>query len=379
MDLIIPKKALLRLLTHCQGVADKKSAMPALANVLLTTEGASLRVSATDLYLAVSGTAGCDVSTKGSVAVPAKDLFERVKAMPDGPLQILANDACATTLKAVGAPRRYTIHGIPGREFPLLPVPPPDARPLALPPALLASAIARTAFAISTDESRPHVNSLCVETRGDRVVFVATDGHRLAKTEATIAGLGAAAGQMLVTIKGVSELRKLLDAALADKEAPVDAITLTLSGPNVFFELAGVRFSVKLVDAQFPPYQQVIPETTAHSARVPRVAVAEAARAVAVAAGDKTGGVKFTFSPGVLRVSSESADHGSGFDQVAIDYSGPEVAVGVQPKYVLDALGAVDGDEVLLGFGGELDPVVVRPSDEPDGQSYVCVIMPMRI
>src|SRR5262245_11265276 len=100
MDLVAPKKDLLRLVSRCQGVADKKSAMPVLANVLLAAEGNALRVSATDLYLSVSGQSPADVTTAGSVAVPAKDLFERIKAMPDGPVQVTAKDGAHTTLKA---------------------------------------------------------------------------------------------------------------------------------------------------------------------------------------------------------------------------------------------------------------------------------------
>src|SRR5689334_4612241 len=123
MDLVIAKKDLLRLVARCQGVADKKSAMPALANILLAAEGNALHVAATDLYLSVSGQTNADISTAGAVAVPAKDLLERVKAMPDGPIQITAGDGAQTTLKAVGSPRRYTLHGMPGGEFPQLPKP----------------------------------------------------------------------------------------------------------------------------------------------------------------------------------------------------------------------------------------------------------------
>src|SRR5690349_5090853 len=132
MDLVIPKKDLLRLVARCQGVADKKSAMPALANVLLAAEGNMMRVAATDLYLAVSGQTPAEVATSGSVAVPARDLLERVKAMPDGPVQITSTDEAQTTIKAVGSPRRYTLHGMPGREFPQLPRPAPDAAALEL-------------------------------------------------------------------------------------------------------------------------------------------------------------------------------------------------------------------------------------------------------
>src|SRR5678815_4069963 len=116
MDLVAPKKDLLRLVSRCQGVADKKSAMPVLANVLLNAEGNHLRVSATDLYLAVAGQVQAEVSAAGTVAVPAKDFFERIKAMPEGPIQLTSKDAAQTTLQAVGTPRRYTIHGMPGTD-----------------------------------------------------------------------------------------------------------------------------------------------------------------------------------------------------------------------------------------------------------------------
>src|SRR3954471_19964188 len=224
MDLVIPKKDLLRLVARCQGVADKKSAMPALANILLAADGNTLRVAATDLYLSVSGHTHAEVATAGSVAVPAKDLLERVKAMPDGlPVQIIATEGAQTTLKAVGSPRRYTLHGIPGGEFPQLPKPAPDAPSLELPVELLSLLIARTHFSISSDETRPHVNSGLFEWVGDRVRLVSTDGHRLSKMEATVNGSSATA-TMLIPLKAITELRRLAEEARSEK----DATTVTI-------------------------------------------------------------------------------------------------------------------------------------------------------
>lgn len=376
MDLVIPKKDLLRLVARCQGVADKKSAMPALANILLTAEGNALRVAATDLYLSMSGQTMAEVNTAGSVAVPAKDLLERVKAMPEGPVQILATEGAQTTLKAVGSPRRYTLHGIPGGEFPALPKPAPDAPSLELPVELLSLLIARTHFSISSDETRPHVNSGLFEWAGDRVRMVSTDGHRLSKMEATVTGSSATA-TMLIPLKAVAELRRLSDEARAEKDAPT--VTITQSGPNAFFGIAGMQFSVKLVDAAFPPYQQVIPALSDRSLRAPRAQLADALRAVSLAASDRTGGVKLSVGPSTLRITSESPESGNGFDELPVDYSGPEITIGFNAKYFLDVLTAIDDDEVVLGVGGELDPAVVRPATECNDQSYLAVVMPMRI
>jgi DNA polymerase-3 subunit beta len=377
MDVVIARKDLHRLVKRCQGIADKKSAMPALANVLLSAEGGALHVSATDMYLAISGQAPAEVTASGSVAVPAKDLFERVGKMPDGPIQIVTKDGTHTTLKAVGSPRRYTLHGIPGSDFPALPEASVDAASLDLPASLLALLIKRTKFSISADETRAHVNSALLEWAGDRVRMVSTDGHRLSKMEVTATGTSAVA-TMLIPKKAIEELGRLADDSMSDKDgSPV--VTISQSGPNAFFAIAGMTFSVKLVDAQFPPYQQVIPAVTDRLIRAPREQLERALDAVRIAASDRTGGVKLTTSADVLRITSESPESGNGFDEVSVDYTGPELTIGFNAQYFVDVLNSISDDEVLLGISGELDPAVIRPGTESTQESYVAVVMPMRI
>lgn len=377
MHVVVAKKDLLRVLARCQGVADKKSTMPVLGNVLLEVSGTDqLRLAATDLYLAVSGKIPAKVESGGSIAIGARDLFERVKMMPDGQVSIVTSGGAATTIRAVGASRRFTLHGIPGEEFPSLPQPDENAAPLTIPTATVSSLIAGTYFSISTDETRLHLNSALFEWDGDRVRMVTTDGHRLSKMEATLPGTHASA-TMLIPLKGVLELKRLCDEASEDATSAGE-IRISQSGPNAFFQLAGFQFSVKLVDAQFPPYQQVIPEHSEQKVRAPRAALADALRAVSVAASDRTGGIKLTLTNSKMRFESENPDSGEGFDEVNVDYSGPELTVGFNARYFLDVLSAVDAEEIELAVSGELDPAVVRPATE-SGTSYLSVIMPMRI
>lgn len=380
MRVAVSKKELLRVLGRCQGVADKKSTMPVLGNVLLETVGPNeLRLAATDLYLAVSGNIEATIERPGAVALGARDLYERVKMMPDGQVTLEVNDGAATTIRAAGSARRYTVHGMPGDEFPSLPEPDANAEWLELEIAAMARLIAATHFSISTDETRLHLSSALFEWEGDRVRMVTTDGHRLSKMEIGVKGSEATAS-MLIPLKGVQELRRLCDEAfseLKDDEAP--KLSLVQSGPSVFFELAGFRFSVKLVDAQFPPYQQVIPAQSERAVRVPRNAFAEALKAVSLAASDRTGGVKLTLSPGHIRVESESPEAGEGFDEIDVDYDGPEVTIGFNAQYFLHVLAAMPDDEVMLGISGELDPAVLQPGSESVDRSYLAVVMPMRI
>jgi len=378
MHVVVAKKDLLRVLARCQGVADKKSTMPVLGNVLLEVSGTDqLRLAATDLYLAVSGKIPAKVETGGAIAIGARDLFERVKMMPDGQISIATSGGAATTIRAVGASRRFTLHGIPGEEFPSLPQPEEGQSPLTISVATVSSLIAGTYFSISTDETRLHLNSALFEWDGDRVRMVTTDGHRLSKMEAVLSGKQASS-TMLIPLKGVLELKRLCDEALSEGGEAGAELRISQSGPNAFFQLAGFQFSVKLVDAQFPPYQQVIPEHSEQQVKAPRQALAEALRAVSVAASDRTGGIKLTLGAGKMRFESESPDSGEGFDEVSVDYNGPELTVGFNARYFLDVLGAVQVDEIELSVSGELDPAVVRPVGEANG-SYLSVIMPMRI
>jgi DNA polymerase-3 subunit beta len=380
MRFAVQKKDLLRVLGRCQGVADRKSTMPILGNVLV--EAASpdqVRISATDLSLAVSGTMHAEIERPGVVAIAARELFERIRHMPEGLVSFEVENATHATIRSLGSARRYTLHTIPGNEFPSLPKAEEGAAWLKLDVDTLSRLIGSTFFSVSTDDTRPHLNSALFEWDKTVVRMVTTDGHRLSKIELRADSTGGPTS-MLIPLKGLLELKRLCDEAKTDgKDDGSAQLGMAHSGPNAFFQLAGFQFSVKLVDAQFPPYQQVIPDTSERVVRAPTIMVADALTAVGVAASDRTGGVKLTLNSGIMRFESESPETGGGFDEVRVEYDGPELTVGFNAKYFLDVLKAITDDEILLGISGELDPAVIRPGTELPGSSYLAVIMPMRI
>lgn len=359
MDIYAPKKTLLAALERAQHASDPKSAVPVLANALLLAEGGTLSVTATDLYRAASTTLDVEVSRAGSIAVPAKDTCERVKAMPDGPVQITA-DGTTVLIRAVGKKRGYTVHGLPAQDFPMLPQP-TDATWTVIAASLLLRLLSAVHKMISTDETRAHVNSALLSGDGITLRAVATDGHRLG----LVAAAATLAGEHLVPLAAVHDLRRLL-GDLAEVE-------IAIVGPCLFLRAPGLLWSTKLVDATFPPWEQVVPKREKF-ATVNRAALAEAVKAVGVAASDKTGGMVFSLGA-VLSVTAESAETGSAHDEVAADWGGEPCKVGLNGKYVLDALDAITTDDVRISVLGELDPVLVLPSEGDD--TFVC--MPMRI
>jgi DNA polymerase III subunit beta len=385
MELTVAKKDLLKIVARMQGVAERKSTMPVLANVLLAVDGPqTLRLAATDLYLSLLGRVSAEVSKPGTVAVSAKDLFERVKMMPDGPIVIATQDNATTTLNAAGSARRYTLRGMPGDDFPPLPQPADGSPTLALEVAVLSELIQKTHFSISTDETRAHLNSALFEWEGDTVRMVTTDGHRLSKVDVTVSGRQASA-TMLIPLKAIHELRRLCDEMLAEGpgagEKGKPELLITQSGSSAFFQGAGMTFSVKLVDAQFPPYSQVIPQSSDKVVRAPRLAFAEALKAVSVAASERTGGVKLSLTKGSMRITSESPESGDGFDEIPVEYAGPNMSIGFNAKYFLDVLASVTDDEVAISLSGELDPAVLRPAGATttSDRQFLAVVMPMRI
>src|SRR5664279_2338268 len=385
MQVVVSKKDFSRILDRCQGVADKKGTMPVLGNVLVEVVGPNqLRLAATDLFLAVSGVIPAQVDKGGSIAVGARDLYERVRMMPEGQLSLSVTEGSALTLKAVGSARRFTIHGLPGSEFPQLPTPEANLPKLVLPVGTLSALIQSTQFSISTDDSRLALNSALIEQENSRLRIVTTDGHRLTKAEATISS-NSATHTLLIHLKGIQQLKRICDDVMADVAKSDDAsggepkLEMMRQGPNAFFRAGPLEFSVKLVDAQFPPYDQVIPSASERVVRAPRQGVADALKAVSVAASDRTGGVKLTLTQNTMRFETESPESGEGFDEVSIDYDGPEITIGFNAKYFLDIANAITDDELLVGLGGELDPAVIRPASASEAFDFLAVVMPMRI
>ncbi|MGZ3416254.1 MAG: DNA polymerase III subunit beta [Polyangiales bacterium] len=372
MDVTLSKKDLLRIFGRTQGVADKKSTMPILSNVLVQADkDGTLRASATDLFMAVTTLSNAEVKAAGSIAVPAKELVERVKAMPEGSVQISTTEGASVLIKAVGAKREFRLRGMPGEDFPALPKPDAKATEINVSASTLSDLIARTHFSISADETRPHLNSALFEWDGDIVRMVTTDGHRLTKYEVAAEGGQKANFTLLVPLKGISELRRL-----SEDLGGQGGLKLLRGGPNVFFSTNDSTLAIKLVDAQFPPYQQVIPQRTEGAVRVSRLALIDVLRAMSVAASERTGSVKLSLTKGTMRVTSENPDSGDALDEIPVDYAGADMTIGFNVRYIIDALGALDEDEIELGLSGELDPVVIKPVSD---RKYLAIVMPMRI
>lgn len=385
MELSISKKDFLRGLARTHAVADRKSSMPILSNVLLSADdGGLLRFAATDLYLAVSASAEATIKQPGSVALSARTLFDIVKNLPEGEVKLSIDKQNAVQLRS--GKIKFRIPGMPGEDFPPLPSAGEGAF-AELDAGVLAQLIALTQYSMSSDDTRPHLAGTLFECDEKCVRMVTTDGHRLSKAEApSVASINFS---ILVPQKGIGELKRLLEDARSErKPAPVDkaeraklseeraTIGVATVGGNAFFRGQDVQLSVKLADEQFPPYSKVIP--LSHSRRVvaSRELLVDSLKRISLVASDKSGGVRLMLEPGKLEIVSENPDVGEGSEELDVDFAGEKVAIGFNARYLLEALAALPDDEVVLELGGELDPGVIKPLSDT---RFVGVIMPMRI
>ncbi len=375
MELSISKKDLLRGLARTHAVADRKSSMPILSNVLLSAdESGALRFAATDLYLAVNASAEARVKRPGSVAISARTLFDIVKNLPEGEVKLAVDKNHAVQLRS--GKIKFRIPGMPGEDFPPLPSP-GEAAFAELEAGTLGQLIGLTQYSMSSDDTRPHLAGTLFESDGNVVRMVTTDGHRLSKAEAPSPGIPAFT--MLVPQKGILELKRLIEDVRNDKSRPAEErVTVSVAnvGGNAFFRGHEVQLSVKLADEQFPPYAKVIPQSHTRRVVAARELLVDSLRRISLVASDKSGGVRLMLEPGKLEIVSENPDVGEGSEELDVDFVGEKVAIGFNARYLLEALSALPDDEVALELGGELDPGVVRPATD---NRFVGVIMPMRI
>ena len=289
MELRISKRQFLRGLARTHGVADRKSSMPILSNILIAADKkGTVRFCATDLYLGVTATTKAEVKTAGTVAVAARTLFDIVKNLPDGEVTFVVGDNNAAELSC--GKIHYKIPGMPGEDFPPLPAP-GKAQFSELDAEQLGELISLTQYSMSNDDTRPHLSGALFEGDGNVVRMVTTDGHRLSKAEQALKD--APKFTMLVPNKGVQELKRVIEDAKADRgkgdDKPV-TVGVATSGGNAFFRRDDVLLSVKLADEQFPPYSKVIPQKKTRRVGVVRSGLVEAIKRISLVANDKSGG-----------------------------------------------------------------------------------------
>ncbi|WP_428268445.1 DNA polymerase III subunit beta [Haliangium sp.] len=365
MEFRIQKAEFLKGLRIAQSIADRKSTMPMLANVLLRTSGKSkLMVAATDLNVSISAELKSQNTAEGGLTVGAKALHDIIGNMPRDEITIRRADNNWAEISAGTV--NYRLVGMPDRDFPKV----PDHHEVEFSEVqaeVLREMIDRTLFSVCNDETRFHLNGVLFESDGSVTRMVSTDGHRLSKVERTLEGAPSLTAGIIIPKKGVSEIKRLLEGA--------GKAGIAVKTPYVFVRAESMILAVKLIESQFPPYEQVIPKEHTREVIIDRQKLLGALKRAQLMSSE-TRGVKFNVVEGGLVISSDNPEIGEVREELEAQYSGDKVSIGFNPKYVIELLSQMATDQVTIELNGELDPGLMRPFSD---DQYLGVVMPMRI
>jgi DNA polymerase III subunit beta len=366
MELVVRKNDLLRELQFFQGIVERKNTIPILANVLLEASGNEVQLLATDLEVSLRSRCDASVAKKGSLTLPAKKLFEIVKALPDADIRI---EQDGTNVKVAAERFESRMATLPREDFPTLPDPHGGGIPIAR--KALREMITKTQFAITGEDTRYYLNGALLVLKDTQMTMVATDGHRLALVNVDREDAVSEERKVIIPKKTLTELSKLLGEG-------DDDVTYELGENHQFFVVGNRLLISRINEGQFPAYERVIPKGNDKKVDFERDRLTSAVRRVAILANDRSRAVKFEISPGKVEISSSSPEFGDAREQLAVDYNSTALQICFNERYISDFLNVVETDTVELELKDEVSQAVMRPVGA-EGYDYTYVIMPMRL
>jgi DNA polymerase-3 subunit beta len=364
MEVHVDRDAFMRGLQMAHNVVEPRQTLPVLANVLLDAQGDTLRLTATDLEVSVRVTGPAKVVKPGTITISARKLMEIVKELPSAPLALKVQENAWVALRCAGV--SYRLVGLTPEEFPAV----GDGATsgwLTIDGKVLRDMLGQTTFAISHDESRYALNGVLFAVQDKELRMVATDGHRLALAVRQLPNAGPAMSG-IVPRKAVQEVARIVGSG--------EEVEIAVSDNQFMIRMPNVLLMARLIEGTFPNYEQVVPRAHPHRVTLSRAALTAALRRVSVLSEERTKPVKFQLSPGQLKLTANSPDYGEAEEQMEAQFAGEEIAIGFNSRYVLDALGAQGGEQVLVELKDGLSPGVFKSFED---EGTLCVIMPMRI
>lgn len=366
MKFKIQREVFLQPLTQVVGVVERRQTLPVLANFLLVAREGTLSVTGTDMEVELIGSVAADIDQEGEITVPARKLLDIVKALPDGAsIAFTVSDEKATLLAGKS---RYTLSTLPAAEFPATDqVETLDE--VLIPEKSLKNLIDKTAFAMANQDVRYYLNGMLFDFQEGHLRVVATDGHRLAVCDYD-GNVGVDGDrQLIVPRKGVLELARMM----SDGD---DEVVLALGRSHVRLVKAGTRFTSKLIDGRFPDYNAVIPAGVDKQVLADRGLLTSALQRAAILSNEKYRGVRLEANGTLLKIIAHNPQHEEAVEEIEVELNFDALAVGFNVTYLLDALMALETEQVSLELK---DPNSSCLVSAPDSDLNRHVVMPLKL
>jgi DNA polymerase III subunit beta len=365
MKLTAEREKLLVPLQAVIGVVERRQTMPVLANVLLGVSQGRLSVTATDLEVELVAATEVTVQQTGDITVPGRKFLDILRALPEKVTVAITAEGEKAVIKAGRS--RFTLATLPAAEFPVI----EDInsqQSVQIPHKDLSRLLEKTHFSMAQQDVRYYLNGMLLEIDGQLLRAVATDGHRLALSEATLENKAKSSQQVIVPRKGVLELQRVL--------TPEGTASVAIGSNHVRAQIGDVRFTSKLIDGRFPEYSRVIPSAPAAAIRADRDVLRQALQRTAILSNEKYRGIRINMRKNAMTVQAHNPEQEEAEEEIEVTYDGADLEVGFNVNYLLDALAAIDGQDVEIGLTDSNSSCLIR---SPGSASSRYVVMPMRL
>ncbi|WP_133510246.1 DNA polymerase III subunit beta [Candidatus Thiosymbion oneisti] len=368
MKIHVNRETLMPALTKVGGVVERRQTLPILGNLLISAEDDSVQITGTDLEIEVHAKSGSTVEQSGEITLPARKLIEICRALPEGTGIALKVEENRASL--VAGRSRFTLSTLPASDFPVMERN-EGMQNVDVERQTLKHLFEKTAFAMAHQDVRYYLNGLLLELKSDRLVAVATDGHRLAKVEEMLP-LGVEEGmQIVLPRKTVLELNRLLGGGDANERVQIEI------SEKMFRAVIGdVLVTSKLVDGRYPDYERVVPPAPERIAYVDRDTLKQALFRTSILSNEKYRGVRFSLDQGELRLQTQNPEKEEAEEELEITYSQEPMVIGFNVGYLIDILNVLEEDEVEIGFKDSDGSVILRNKGK---ERETFVVMPMRL
>jgi DNA polymerase-3 subunit beta len=369
-DMIVLKASQENIVAALQsvvGIVERRHTLPILANVMIQKTPQSVQLTSSDLEIQIRTEAdlGGD-NANFTTTVGARKLMDILRSMPSDQTVSLESQQSKLILKS--GKSRFTLQTLPAEDFPLVQESPSFGPMFSFPQKTLKELLHQVSFAMAVHDIRYYLNGILFVAEGKQLSLVATDGHRLAYTSATLE-VEVPKQEVILPRKTVLELLRLL----SDKEGMID---MQFANNQAKFKFEGKEFVTKLVEGKFPDYNRVIPKNHKNSVTLGRVTLLNTLQRTAILTSDKFKGVRINLEPGLLRVAASNAEQEEAVDELEIDYNGDSIEIGFNVTYLIDVLTNMSQDMVRMDLADSNSSVLVTMAENPN---FKYVVMPMRI
>lgn len=362
MKLQVTQENLNRALNSVSRVANSRGTLPILANVLIKTTNNRLSLAATNLDIAITHYIGAKVSEEGSITVPARLMQDFVSSLPEGVIELDLKDS---KLHVTTDKYQSVVNGIVADDFPVMPAI-SDGKNWTMDGAAFKQGLQQVVFAASNDETRPVLTGVLLQTDGGKLHMAATDSYRLAEKQLASTKEDV---QILVPASAMQDLLRIL----GDSE---DKVKVTHDEQQVLFQVGDVELVTRLVDGKYPDYKKLIPEKFATEARLKRADLVNVTKVSSLFARESAGSVTIEVDSKASQLSIRSVASQLGENTATADAKVTGSGnITLNSRYLLDALNALNGDEVVFSFNGKLEPTLLT---DPASGDYKHVIMPLK-